>query len=159
MALNAQISVSVMVHESSGDSLSSSLRVTPATYAATLANGTGAGQAQVAYSETGTIPSGDDVSFLFGALSDDRGSVVLTAIKTIYVKNTGAVGLIVCGNLAWSTAPLGQTFVAPGGVLAMANTSAAGWASSQASAAIVIANGEQAESSYELVLIGEGTVS
>jgi hypothetical protein len=158
MALSAQISVSVLVHESSSDSLSAALRVTPATYATTLSNGTGAGQAQIAYSETGTIPDGDDVSFSFGSLSDDRGSVTLTAIKTIYIKNTGTVELIVSGNAAWSTAPMGQVLVAAGGVLAMTNTSAAGWTSSQASAALAIANGEQTQGSYELVLIGEGTV-
>jgi len=159
MALSAQISVSVLVHESSSDSLSAALRVTPATYATTLANGTGAGQAQIAYSETGTIPDGDEATFPFGSLSDDRGSVALTAIKTIYVKNTGSVDLVVSGNLAWSTAPLGQVQVAAGGVLAMANTTAAGWTSSQASAALVISNAYQTQGAYELVLIGEGTVS
>jgi hypothetical protein len=82
-------------------------------YSASLSNGTGANQAQIAYSETGTIPDGDEVLLTLGSLSDDRGAVAMTAIKAIYIKSTGAEGLTVAG-VSWGESPVGSLLVAPG---------------------------------------------
>ena len=48
MALNSQINISLIAHETSSGDLSQTIRVTPASYAAALTTGTGANQAQVA---------------------------------------------------------------------------------------------------------------
>ena len=45
MALNAQIMLSILAHETSAGDMSKTLRATPATYSASLSDGTAAYQA------------------------------------------------------------------------------------------------------------------
>ena len=75
MPINAQVLLSVLSHESTSGDISQTLRVTPATYALSLGDGTGANQAQVAWSDSRTFPAGGEDSFAIRSLTDDRGTV------------------------------------------------------------------------------------
>lgn len=161
MPLNAQISLSILAHETSSEDLSRTLRATPASYAIAVADGTGANQAQVAWSNSGTVDEGDEVTFTFASLADDRGAVAMTALKVLYVKNTGVVPLQVGPNVQWTslTNTSANILVPAGGVAIFCAPDASGWSTSQASAGLVVANTTQDAGGYEILLIGEGTVS
>jgi len=167
MALNAQILLSILAHESSSGDISQTLRATPASYSLTLGNGTGANQAQVAWSDSRTIGAGADDQLFVKSLADDRGNVDFSAIKLIYIKNTGAVLLTINGGdpLPWAAGPFGldagsSVSVPAGGVLMLTNASAAGWAVSGALEQISFSNtSETVAGTYEIILIGEGTVT
>jgi hypothetical protein len=167
MALEAQILLSILAHESSSGDISQTLRATPATYSLSLGNGTGANQAQVVWSDSRTIGvTPDDINLL--SLSDDRGAVAFSSIKLAYIKNTSAADQIdiVAGEgvaNTWggfgygdeggvSSLPLSQ-----GGAVFVANPTAAGIAVSQG-ARILRVNGT-AGTTYEIILIGEGTIT
>lgn len=162
MALNAQIALSIVAHESSSSDLASEMRVTPATHAMMLTTGTGANQAQVVWSESASVGEGDEVIHSFAALADDRGSVAMTAAKVIYVRNTGSLALEV-SPYQWSTGPVPSgtvISVQPGGAVVFTAPTATGWSTSGAGAGILVANSNSGVSvGYELMLIGEGTVS
>lgn len=152
MALNAQVNLSLLAHETSSGDLSSTIRVTPASYAAALTNGTGASQADVVWSATKTL-SGSSQTLNLAALPDIRdgvtATVTITAVKALYVRNTGA------SPLAFAGAPFpssGQT-IAAGGVAVQCDASAAGMAASG-----VTVTGS-AGGAYQIMLIGEGSVS
>jgi hypothetical protein len=161
MSLNAQIALSIVAHESSSSDLASEMRVTPATYGLMLTNGTGANQAQVVWSDSATVPDGNENLRTFASLADDRGSVAITALKVIYFKNTGSLPLTVA-PYQWSVGPVAsgtQIQVQAGGVLVMVAPTASGWSTAGANAAILIVNGNGVSVSYDMMLVGEGTVS
>lgn len=152
MALNAQLSLSLVAHESSSGDLSSTLRSTPVSYAINLTDGTGENQAQVAWSDARTL-SGSTDSVTPATLSDLRAgataTVTMTAIKAVYVRNTGS------GSLSFAGGPFpsgGQTVTA-GAVAAQIDPSAGGMSASGIT--VTGATGR----SYEILLIGEGSVS
>jgi hypothetical protein len=147
MAFNAQISLSLVAHESSAGDLSRTLRVTPANYAASMTEGTAANQAQVAWSDARTI-AGASETLNLSALPDTRdgaaATVSLTAVKAWFVRNSGTATLTLSGG------PFGGQSVAAGAAAAQCDPSAAGMAATG-----VTVTG----SAYEIVLIGEGSVS
>jgi hypothetical protein len=152
MALNAQISLSLLAHESSSGDLAKTVRVTPASYAALVADGSAAGQAQVTWSDSRTL-SGASETLNLASLADTRdgspATVTLTSVSAYYVKNSGA------STLAFAGAPFpagGQT-VKAGGVAVQCDLSAAGM-----STATVTVTGT-AGGAYDIVLIGRGSVS
>jgi hypothetical protein len=167
MSLNAQILLSVLAHESESGDISRTLRATPAAYAMTLSDGTGANQAQVVWSDSRTVASTpDDIDL--AAISDDRGTVAFSSIKAAYIKNTHAssqLDIIAGDAVANSWAGFGygdeggasSLMVAPGGVAFIANPTAAGAAVS-ASLRILRINATPGVT-YDIVLIGEGTVT
>ena len=152
MALNAQITLSILAHESSSGDLSRTLRATPASYALSLTDGTGANQAQVVWSGTRTL-SGASETLDLSSLSDTRdGAAVvtsLTAVKVAYLKNTHAsIGLTASGG------PFGTACSIPaGGAAVHVDPTAAGL-----SASGVTVTGS-AGATYDIILIGEGTVT
>lgn len=162
MALSAQIALSVIAHETTSGDLSSQMRVTPATYALMLANGTGANQAQVAFSDSTTIGDNFDQGYTFSAIPDDRGTITMTAVKVIYFKNTGSVSLGLGKNVNWSTGPFTAEVgcnVPPGGAVVLVAPTAAGWSTSEAGSLINIYNATATSGAYDIMLIGEGTIS
>ena len=165
MPLNAQVLLSILAHETSSGDISQTLRATPATYSLSLTNGTGANQAQVAWSDAGTIDSQGDHTPDIRALTDDRGTISFSAVKLIYIKNTGSVALNLVGNGDWNTGPqkLPDTSnyeVPAGGVWLATNPTAAGWTATGASKYITIQNqSASTAATYEIILIGEGTVT
>jgi hypothetical protein len=152
MALNAQISVNILAHETSDAGLSRTLRATPAAYAVALSDGTGANNAQVAWSATRTLAASSE-NLNLAALADSRGgspaTVTLTAVKAVYVRNKGT------SSLAFAGAPFpssGQT-VQAGAVAMQCDPSAGGMAASGVTVTGTVGG------SYEIVLLGEGSVS
>lgn len=152
MALNAQVTFSLLAHETSSGDLSRTLRATPATYAAAIGDGTGANKAQLAWSDARTL-SGASESLNLASLADTRDGAAVTAtitsVKVVYIKNTGA------SSLTFSGGPLTGSGVvlAAGGFCVLADTSAAG----MAAGTITVAGA--AAATYEIVIVGEGSVS
>jgi len=151
MALNAQILLSILAHESSSGDISQTLRATPATYSVTLGDGTGANQAQVVWSDSRTL-AGASETINASSLTDDRGTVSITAIKGLYFRNSSTAVL--------SMTPLGGAdsfgglhYVQPGGVAVAVAPGASGML---AGSAVVEGSAGQ---TYDIILIGEGTVT
>jgi len=173
MALDAQILLSILAHETSSGDISRTLRATPASYSLILGDGTGANQAQVVWSDARTIGAGGYEDLNFQALTDDRGTVALTTLKLIYLKNTSGAGSISLGTLfdvpytrpanaffhtPLSSDALGAGYqVRPGGLVVAADPGAAGYLVSASAKNFRVSGASGA--TYEIVLIGEGTVT
>ena len=168
MALDAQVLLSILSHESSAGDISRTLRVTPASYSLTLSDGTGANQAQVAWSDSGTFPQGGEATIPIRSLADDRGTVTMTSVKLLYIKNTGSVLFTIRAGSAlqecWDglgysndTGEPGETTIRPGAVLVLADPTAAGIAVNTAADTIYLLGNEG--QTYEILLIGEGAIS
>lgn len=155
MALDAQILLSILAHESSSGDISRTLRATPATYSISLADGTGDNQAQVVWSDSRTHGGSNDILDT-SSLADDRGTVSFTTFKAIYIRNTHASNTLVAASIS-----IGQTgislpsavSIAPGGALLVCAPGAVG----RPSFAITISG--PSGTTYDIVLIGEGTVT
>jgi hypothetical protein len=166
MALNAQILVSILAHESSGDGIAQTLRATPATYALALTDGTGANQAQLVWSDSRTIPAQNTDQIDLTSLPDDRGSVSFSDIKVAYIRNSGTAQLsVVAGaNVPNSWAGFGYAdesgseFVIKAGGAAMVSAPTATGLVVTSSLKIIRIDGS-AGGTYDIVLIGEGTVT
>ena len=159
MALNAQVLVSIVAQESSSGDMFNQMRVTPASYSLSLTEGTGASQSQVVWSDS--LAAYDPV-ITPNALSDDRGTVSITALKLVYVKNTGAVDLWIGSPVLGGQRVIfskDQDIIVPaGGIFVLSNPSAAGWATSGGQVLSILST-TGANVSFDIVLIGEGTVS
>jgi hypothetical protein len=152
MAFSAQITLSLLAHESEAGDISTALRVTPASYAVAMTDGTAANQAQVAWSDNRTLSSSSETLAL-SALPDVRSgatvTVTITAVKAYYVRNRGASSLAFAG----APFPAAGLTVAAGAVAMQSDQSAAGMAASG-----VTVTGTSG-GSYDIVLFGEGSVS
>ena len=161
MALNAQVNLSLLAHETSSGDLSSTLRATPASYALLLSDGTGAGQAQVAWSDSRTATDNTD-SLNLQSLPDDRGTVSFSAIKAFYVANKGTKALFISGE--WTTGPNSNPdesylVVVPGGVAFFSAPTAAGYSVSSVSRLLSFISEDGTAVPYDVILVGEGSVS
>lgn len=152
MSLDAQITVSVVSQESASVGLAQSMRVAQAAYSQSFVAGTGAGQSQVSWTALRTL-SGASETLNLSALAEVRSgsaaTVNLTAVKALYFKNTGTMALSVAG----APFPAGGVSIAPGGCVAQVDPTAGGMAASG-----VTVTGS-AGGAYEIILLGEGTVS
>lgn len=159
MALTAQIQLSILAHETSSGDISRTLRATPVSYALSLTDGTGASQAQVAYSKKATVePAADDFLFSSGGAADDRGEITFSAIKAIYFRNTGNVTISVSGASDWPLTPLANgCALKPGAVLFLSCPDAAGWP--VAGGSLGVNNSAGTDGEYEAAVIGEGTIT
>lgn len=159
MSLNAQIALSIVAHEHDTADLARGLRVTSGSYAVALTDGTGANQAQIAWSDSRTV--GTVVETLTTtALQDTRDgasvSVTFSEIKAIYVKNTHESNVLVVTSLitAGTTPAPSPVFVPAGGVLFLCTPGATGKSPSTISML-----GSASGTTYDIILIGEGTVT
>lgn len=152
MALNAQILVSILAHETSNDGLGQTVRATPASYSRSLTDGTGESQAQVVWSAARTL-AGSSETLDSAALPDNRAgvpaTVTMTAVKLAYARNSGTVAL----SFAGAPFPATGITVAPGGCVSQIDSSAAGM-----NASGITVTGS-AGATYDILLIGEGTVT
>lgn len=180
MPLNAQILLSILAHESSSGDISETLRATPASYSLELSDGTGANQAQVVWSDSVTQASqNNDIDLQ--SLSDDRGTVTFTAIKAIYIANTSeSVDVIVQKytesdtfpqfSNPWSGGPFqtqnqydsGDVDISfltlpAGGAAAIFAPTAAGYPVTSSSKVLRIQ--AAASATYDIIIIGEGTIA
>jgi hypothetical protein len=167
VTLNAQILLQLLATENSSSDLSTTVRRTNVSESLTFTNGTGANQAQIVWSDSRTIAAGSNESIDLLSLDDDRGTLVFSAIKAIYVRATGASSVFWTGfgvGDDWDTGPLqapaaSGLFIPPGGLLLVTNPSAAGWAVAAPSNEIAIQNSsETAAATYDIILIGEGAI-
>ena len=147
MSLSAEVFFSIVAVETDTADIARNSRVTRADYFQALTEGTAANQAQIVWSDS-RVSGGTDTIQL-DSLSDTRDgasvSVVFSAVKTIYVRNTGSTHtLTLTGSFSGS--------VAPGGIFAIVNPSAAG---ASASSLVVTST---AGATYDIVVIGEGTI-
>ena len=157
MPLNAQISLSIIAHELTSGDISRQIRVTPAIYAAMLTDGTGANQAQVVWSATEAIPEAGGTSFTFSSLVDDRGTVSITALKLMYVRNAGT-SVLTLSALDWDLPPFGGSInLVPGAVVTFVCPTATGWPTTSSGANLTVDT--QDASPVEIVFIGEGTIT
>lgn len=168
MPLNAQILLSILAHETSSGDLSRTLRATPASYAATLTDGTGVNQAQIAWSSTRIIGEPEVDDFSLRALTDDRGTIVFSQVAAWYIKNSGNDPLVLGTDAGeesspdsawpfWPTRALGGFVLAQNTCLFYCNPNAN--KASVTTVQHVIRVSGAAGSQYEVVLIGEGTIS
>jgi hypothetical protein len=152
MAFSAQVSLSILAHEASSSDLSQTLRVTPASYAISVTNGTSANQSQVAWSDNRTL-SGSPQALNLSALPDVRdgvnATVTLTAVKLWYVRNRGASSIALAG----APFPAGGITVAAGAAAMQSDPSAAGMAATGVT--VTGSNG----GSYDILLVGNGSVA
>jgi len=161
--LTAQILLQIAAVETSTADLSATVTTTNVSRSISFATGTGANQAQVAWSDSRTIdPSGEDIPDL-AALDDARGTVAFTAIKLIYIRNTGTQAINWNGNGDWDTGPekLPDTAnyeIPPAGIYLASNPSAAGWAVGASGQYLTLVNNGGTAASYDILLIGEGSI-
>ena len=147
MSLSAEVFFSIVAVETDTADIARNSRVTRADYFQALTEGTAANQAQIVWSDS-RVSGGTDTIQL-DSLPDTRDgasvSVVFSAVKTIYVRNTGSTHtLTLTGSFSGS--------VAPGGIFAVVNPSAAG---ASASSLFVTST---AGATYDIVVVGEGTI-
>ena len=167
MTLAAELSLSIISHESATSGEASVLRVTPGAITCKLADGTGSGKAQLCWSGSGTIANGGYVDLNLQALTDDRGTLNISSVKAICVKNNAASASLLFGCTSAGATPANQW------VFSQANTAqaaidpacclfrsaaASGMTVSSTSKSIRLAS-LSGQASYTLVLVGEGAIS
>ena len=132
--------------------------------ALSLANGTGADQANLHYIDGFSIASGGNTTYdVAGSLSDDLGqSAVFSAIKAIMViaDDTNTTDLTIGNGTNGFDGPFDDATATvtlkPGACMLITNPSAAGWAITGGSNDVIkIANGSGATATGTLVVIGE----
>jgi hypothetical protein len=168
MALNGQIALSILAHETSIGDLSRTLRATPANYALSITDGTGANQAQVVWSDSRTATTAND-DLSLSALSDTRDGaavvVAFTQIKLVYVRNTSSTQSLRIGGVSGLTAFSGLPInvfieIPPGGCYLVAGPSDGGFTvSSGVNASIARFAAASGSCTYDVIFIGEGTVT
>jgi hypothetical protein len=167
VALNAQILLQVLATETVAADLATSVRTTSISQTVALTDGTGASQAQLTWSDSRSIlPASDDILDV-SSLADDRGTVQFTAVKAIYLRNTGTVSIYWDGNADWDTGPqktpdTSRMEIPAGGIYLATNASADGWAVGASAEYVTIENGDPAEletATYDLVIVGEGSIT
>jgi len=159
MPLNAQILLSILAHESSSGDISETLRATPTSYSLELTDGTGANQAQVVWSDARTIAAGGTDNLNLASLSDDRGSIAFSQVKAIYARNTHAtenmkIGGSGAGAFGGLPATVNRT-LPPGGAYLMTAPTAGGFDGGL----FAQFSSPGGEVTYEIILIGEGTIA
>lgn len=145
MALNAQIAMSLVAHESSAGDLSKTLRVTPASFAQSLSEG-------VAWSASRTLAGASETLNLTSLADTREGSpatVTLTSVKAVFVKNAGTANLTFAGG----------PFSAGGEVL----RPQAARLTCDATASTLVSSGVTVTGSvgctYDIVFVGNGSVA
>jgi hypothetical protein len=159
--------LSILAHETSAGDLSRTLRATPASYALSLTDGTGANQAQIVWSDSRTATTSND-DLPLKTLPDTRdGAAVVVAfsnIKLVYVRNTSASATLAIGGATGLTAFAGLPIIAPlqiapGGCYFFSSPAADGPSTGVGTEAVARFAAVSGSCTYDIVLIGEGTVT
>lgn len=164
MTLNAQILLQLLATESSSSDLSTTVRTTNVQRSLTFTNGTGANQAQIVWSDSRTIASLADDQLFLESLEDARGTVSFSAVKAVYIRNTGTATVAISGNATepWGSGPFdlpeeARIFVAPGGILLLTNASAEGWLVNDEFDQLTLTS--ELNATYDIIMIGEGSIT
>ena len=162
MSIEGRINVDCLFHDKGTSDLSSSIRVASATYSLPIADGTGANQAQVTWTNTATNDGGTADELVVQSLSDDRGTVSLTAVKAIYIRNKSATNSLRVEANNWtsldSTLLPFNLVLQAGAVCVYTNPTATGWTTTASSALSILASTEGQSVEYDILLVGEGSV-
>ena len=143
MSLDAQILLSLLAHESSSSDLSRTLRVTPVSYSSILSS-----QTQVAWGDSRTLSAGTD-TINAASLPDSRGTVTMTALKAVYIKNTSTATLTATPSPAGA---FGGTYtIRPEGAVVAVAPDATGLAVGT----LTVTGGQ----TYDVLLLGEGSIA
>lgn len=149
MSLSAEVIASVVARESGAGDLAVNSRITKYDFFREFTDGTGGDQAQITFSDSRVAASGS-FTILLSSIADTRNgapaTVSFSAVKVIMVKNTHPAYTITIGG-AFSGV------IKPGGVFLLVDPSAAGAASASLSFETT------AGATYDIVVIGEGTVT
>jgi len=164
VTLNANILFSLVANETDAVDYAKDVRTTKVESFLELTDGTGANQANLVWSSAGTFdsvyrPLG--LGFSFDSATDDRGSGSFSAIKFIYIKNTGEIEFSCLLTSDWPGGPVfsgapGGLQLQPGGAVAYFAPTADGYPTAGSRLAFEVDGGF---GSYEIVLIGEGTIT
>lgn len=127
-----------------------------------LTNGTGANQANMLFTDTRTIGASPDDLDLYGGLTNAFGTTINFAVlKGIVIvaaaDNSGNITIGGDGSAAlvnWVGDATDTIVVKPGGVFALVDPSAAGYAVTDSSADVLQINGTQ-DDVYDIILFGE----
>lgn len=163
MSIEGNINVSALFHETTGGGLASQLRASSASYALPITDGTGANQAQTAWSSSASASGTFANDLTIQNLPDDRGEVYLTSVKVIYIRNKSSTYSLLVTFNNWTSLdsallPINLN-IRPGGVFVYTNPTASGWTTDGSSTMSLIAEGEGQTVDYDVLLVGEGTVS
>lgn len=146
----ANILVDVFAQEELVGDIVKEIRTTPLRYYVSFTDGTAANQAQVVWSDSRTLANGAE-TINFSSISDTRDgaavTVSFTAVKAVVVRNSHA-SLNVTFSGAFTAWPL-----KPGGMVTIVDPSADGVATP------TLGVSGSAGSTYDIIIIGEGTVS
>ena len=165
MTLDAELLVSIKAREVDAGDVGTKVRITPVDYFLALTDGTGANQAQVVWSDSRTVgTTAENLSLL--SLADTRNGaavvVSFTAVKAVFVRNTHATNTLLIGGSLLGAFPglPGVSFrqLSPGGVYLITSPSDAGFSVSSTLYEARFA-GSGGTCTYDIVLIGEGTVT
>lgn len=165
MEISAQIVVQINASETESGSISQLAKSTNVRNAITLTTGTGANQAQVAYSAARTIAIDSTQVLDLADLNDSRGTLTFTAIKALYIKNTGTVPIKWIGYGDWDTGPqklpdASEMEIPAGGIYLATNPSAAGWTVGASAEYLTLENQSvTTAATYDVVMIGEGSIT
>jgi hypothetical protein len=128
-----------------------------------LANGTGAGQADVIWSDQRTLTTGasEDLDFAGGALTDAFGAAVAPArIKVVYLyaASGNTTNLTIAGDangVPLFDDPTDTVTLKPSGVLLLADPGGTGYVVTADTGDILqVTNGAGASATYDIVIIG-----
>lgn len=154
MALDAQILLSILAHESSAGDISRTLRVTPASYSLVLSDGVEVNQAQFAWSDSGSVDA-NGTTFDTFALADVVDGVQTTksfgCLKCIYVRNTSVATNITLAFAQWVGLPSSMV-IRPQGVFISIAPNTNGYATAGLGHSFTLSSSIGA--SYEVLLIG-----
>lgn len=152
MSIAAQVTLSIVSQEGHSSGPVQSMRVAQAAYSQSFVQGTGAGEAQVSWAASRTLAAASE-TLNMAALADTRSgaaaSVNVSAVKAIYVKNTGTASLSIAG----APFPSSGVTIAPGGCLAQIDPTAGGMAASGVTVTGSVGG------AYDILVLGEGSVS
>lgn len=148
MSLSAEILFNIVAVETDSGDIAATNRITRADYFKALSDGTGADQAQIVWSDTRTIFGTDTLQL--SSLADARDGAAVTvsfsAVKAVFVENKSTLySLTLTGAFSGS--------VPPGGMLAVVNPTADG-----STASTLFVASASGSATYDLVIVGEGTI-
>lgn len=162
MTLEADILFWIVANETDAGDYAKDVRTTKIEDYARLTDGTGNNQAQIAWSDKRAAASGQYDYVDTSSLTDERGTIVVQAIKIIYLKNTGANAITFDGNAqdAWSTLfrteeGSAQSFTLQPGTTAIFSRPASG----TLGGGVLAAFSPSGAISYDIMIIARGTIT
>jgi len=166
MTLRANVVMQFSATETASEGLVAASRSTAIDYSHVITDGTEAGQAQVLWTSSRTV---DDTGETLNAraLPDTRSgasaTVDISATKVLVIRNTSDVQTLKIQTAApsvWLPFPATVALaIPPGGVYAVSARDAAGYAHGATAEASIEAADANDDCTYEILVIGEGSVS